>query len=214
MSRQPTGEPPSMPTSLFWFSTDRVNATFSDKHNYSWVSSYSRPKHWFYVDLGVGQQTHEPTIKKPQQSLPFGGQNSCRGRKLMWKRGLNLLQNCNVAVQILLRANICWRKKEKKKKRKEKHWRSDDLREPDAHTPLVLSSMLHYGLKNRWYCHFKEAEWWLNTIFTIVHWRLNYLALTIVAAVKHFWINYNNIYDHITIIYYQSKINDFFFVVF
>lgn len=62
------------------------------------------------------------------------------------------------------------------------------------------------------YCHFKETGWRLNTIFTNVHLRRNCLALTIVAAVKHFWINYNNnIYDHITIIYYQSKSKTFYF---
>lgn len=42
--------------SLFWgffffFLTDRVNTTCSDIHYYSWVSSYSQPKHWFSVDL-------------------------------------------------------------------------------------------------------------------------------------------------------------------
>ena len=138
-------------------------------------------------------------------------------RKLMWRRSLTIrkwLLSKHKAICLLY--YCCYNrvyiiiiiiKKEKG---------VDSLRGLQAHKPFVLSSMLHYGLEHGWYCHFKETGWLLNTIFTNVHLRLNCLALTIVAAVKHFWINYNNnIDDHSTIIYYQSKsITVFFFLLF
>lgn len=53
------------------------------------------------------------------------------------------------------------------------------------HKLCLLSSLLHYGHKNNNdTVTLKNMN--VNTIFTNVHLRLNCLALTIVAAVKHF----------------------------
>lgn len=85
---------------------------------------------------------------------------------------------------------------------------SRGLRGLQAHKQRSLSSMLHDRVERHGrYCHFKE------TLFTNVHLRHNCLALTMVAAVKHFWIN-NNFCDYITIIYYQSKSMIFVFFVY
>lgn len=180
------------------FLTVRVNATCLDQH-YSWVSSYSWPKYWFQSRPGGGPANPWAYFKKKKISLSLN----------LWQDGWFPESKHFVCFITVFTEST----EEEEKK---------ILKELTAWEGCKLTSSLYFQV-----CYImdwrnmgdtvtlKKQGRRLNTIFTNLHLRLNCLALTIVAAVKHFWINYNNnIYDHITIIYYQSKSMTFFFVLF
>lgn len=143
-----TGELLSMPTWVssgffasfffFFFLTDRVNATCSDIHYYSWVSSYSRPKHWFSVDLG-GWANKPMSLRLKSlgsHSLSAGwtpAEEGNRCEREAWiccKTSGFHAQNILLAILLFLYSFYLQRvyfifiyTLRKKEKKKEKHWR-------------------------------------------------------------------------------------------
>lgn len=160
-----TGELLSMPiwvsSGVFFFLTDRVNTTCSDIHYYSWVSSYSRPKHWFSVDLeGCANKPMSLRLKSlGSRSLSAGRTPTEEGNRCEREAWIccktSGFHSQNILLVIFLFLYRFYLQSifyiyiyvKKKRKEKRKTLKICDLIELRAHKSLVLSSMLHYRLE-------------------------------------------------------------------